>query len=238
MQEILIMAVTRMLSGYCVAGFTREPDPVSGLRWLRPVKEHDSLLAGDITTAEGKLIALGDVVEMAAIKPRPMPPHCEDWLTDFIHHRPRVLYRLEGEKRARFFARYLDRAPEDVLIHGTRSLCLVQPKSVWASFEFDPSSERMQARLGFTLPDLPHERANSPRGVAVTDLRWGALGRSWLGERGGALQLSHQELLERLQAERIYLALGLSRSYQGQYWPLVIGVHTVPDYTDPLPPGS
>ncbi len=40
MQEILVMAVTRMLTGYCVAGFTREPDPVSGLRWLRPVKEH------------------------------------------------------------------------------------------------------------------------------------------------------------------------------------------------------
>jgi hypothetical protein len=26
------------------------------------------------------------------------------------------------------------------------------------------------------------------------------------------------------------LVLGLSRSYQGEYWLLVLGVHTVPDY--------
>jgi hypothetical protein len=30
--------------------------------------------------------------------------------------------------------------------------------------------------------------------------------------------------------EDFYLALGLSRSYKGEYWLLVLGVHTVPDY--------
>ena len=28
----------------------------------------------------------------------------------------------------------------------------------------------------------------------------------------------------------VYLAVGLSRSYQGQYWPIVAGVHLLPDY--------
>jgi len=28
----------------------------------------------------------------------------------------------------------------------------------------------------------------------------------------------------------VYLALGLSRSWQGKHWLLVIGVHVVPDY--------
>jgi hypothetical protein len=37
-------------------------------------------------------------------------------------------------------------------------------------------------------------------------------------------------LVERLRADAIYLTLGLSRNYQGQYWPLVVGVHVVPDY--------
>jgi len=36
--------------------------------------------------------------------------------------------------------------------------------------------------------------------------------------------------MERLAAEEIYLALGLSRSYQGKLWLLVIGVHVAPDY--------
>jgi hypothetical protein len=30
--------------------------------------------------------------------------------------------------------------------------------------------------------------------------------------------------------EDFYLALGLSRSFKDEYWLLVLGVHTVPDY--------
>jgi hypothetical protein len=64
----------------------------------------------------------------------------------------------------------------------------------------------------------------------VTDLEWRALGRTWLGDEGGRLALDHGTLFERLEADAIYLAIGLSRNWQGQYWPLVIGVHVVPDY--------
>jgi hypothetical protein len=64
----------------------------------------------------------------------------------------------------------------------------------------------------------------------VTDLKWRALGRRWLGGRGGFLDIEDLGLRERLQAEAIYLALGLSRSWQGEYWLLAVGVHVVPDY--------
>ncbi len=37
-------------------------------------------------------------------------------------------------------------------------------------------------------------------------------------------------LLRRLPAEKVYLALGLSRGFQGKLWLIVIGVHVVPDY--------
>jgi len=229
-QEILIMAVTRMLSGVCTAGFSREPDPLTGLRWVRPVKEHDSLLLGDLTTADGRVIEPGDVVELALQKPRPTPPHIEDWLADFVHHRPRLLRRLEGERRGHFLAEHVDRAPTDVLLHATRSLCLIRPDRVWASFSLDPDSGKYQARLGFAQGGLTHPQANSKRGLPVTDLKWEALGRTWLGQAGGTIELSHQDLLERANAQGVYLALGLSRSYQGECWPLVIGVHLVPDY--------
>ena len=230
-QEVLILAMTKMLSGICTAGFTREPDPVTGLRWVRPVREFDTLLPGDMTDASGRLVQCGDVVELNLLAPRPDPPHVEDWLTDFVRHRPRLLRRLEGEKRARFFAKYLDRAPEDVLIHHTRSLCLVQPEHVWARFSLDGYSGKYEARLGFVLADdVNHPRATSKRGVSVTDLKWHALGRAWLGEKGGHLMLDHDTLCERLGAEALYLAVGLSRNWQGEYWPLVVGVHVVPDY--------
>ena len=230
-QQVLILAITKMLSGICVAGFTPEPDPVTGLRWVRPVRDFDTIQPGDMTDADGRLTQCSDVVELNLLAPRPDPPHTEDWLTDFVRHRPRLLRRLEGEKRARFFAKYLDRAPEDVLIYHTRSLCLVQPEWVKAHFSLDTYSGKYEARLTFVLAgDANHPRATSKRGVPVTDLKWRALGRAWLGEKGGLLTLDHETLCERLNAQAIYLAIGLSRNWQGEYWPLVVGVHVVPDY--------
>jgi hypothetical protein len=231
LQEVLVLAMTRMLSGICTAGFTREPDPVTGLRWMRPIRDFDTVQPGDMTDANGRLVQCSDVVELNLLAPRPNPPHVEDWLTDFVRRRPRLLRRLEGEKRARFFAKYLDLAPEDVLVHHTRSLCLVQPEQVWASFSLDRYSGKYEARMGFLLAgDASHPQATSRRGASVTDLKWHALGRAWLGEEGGRLRLDQDALYERLNAEAIYLAVGLGRKWQGKYWPLVVGVHVVPDY--------
>ena len=85
--------------------------------------------------------------------------------------------------------------------------------------------------MGFVLPgNANHPRATSQRGVPVTDLKWRALGREWLAEKGGVLELAQGAIRERLTAEALYLAVGLSRSWQGEYWPLVLGVHVVPDY--------
>lgn len=227
-QQVLILAMSHMRSGICAAGMTTERDAVTGLRWVRPVREFDTLLPGDMTDADGRLLQCCDVVELHLVSPRPAPPHVEDWITDFIRCRPRLARRLEGERRAGFFARHLDHAPEDVLIHHTRSLCLAQPEQVEARFALDAHSGKYEARLSLTLPG-----ELAARNVAVTDLKWRALGRTWLG-RSGHMTLERAALLERLQAEAIYLTLGLSRSYQGQYWPLVVGVHVVPDYAAPV----
>jgi len=229
-QEVLILAMTYMRSGICTAGLTQQPDEVTHLRWVRPVKEHDTLRLPDMTDAGGRVAQAGDVLELDLQKPRPDGPHSEDWIADFIYHRPRLLRRLEGEHRARFLAGHLDRVPQDVIVHQTRSLCLVRPDEVWAHFSQDPQSGQFEARLGFHLPGVPHERAGSPRGIPVTDLKWRALGRTWLSQVRGELALSGPELMGRLQATDIYLALGLSRGYQNEYWLLVIGVHVVPDY--------
>jgi len=223
-REVLILAMSRMRSGICAAGMTTERDTVTSLRWVRPVREFDTLLPGDLSDPNGHLFQCSDVIELNLVSPRPDPPHVEDWVTDFIRCRPRLARRLGSERRADFFARHLDRAPEDVLTHQTRSLCLVKPEYVSASFSLDAYSGKYEARMGFALP---HDMARTS--VSVTDLKWRALGRTWL-RNGGQLTLEHSALVERLGADTLYLALGLSRNYQGQYWPLVVGVHVVPDY--------
>jgi hypothetical protein len=144
---------------------------------------------------------------------------------------------LEGNKRAEFFATYLDPAPQDVLTRCSRSLCLVRPSRVWARFSLDAYSGKYEARMGFELEtDEQATDAQSPtwqtvpRGVTVTDLRWRALGRKWLTERGGTLELEPERLHEQLGVDGLYLTVGLSRAWKGKCWPLVVGVHAVPDY--------
>lgn len=229
--EVLLLAMTKMRSGICTAGFTLHPDPLSGLRWVRPVRAFGSLLPGDMAEPDGHLFRCCDVVELDLIAPRADPPHVEDWVTDFVHHPPHLLRRLDGQKRAQFLARYLDRAPDDVLHRHTRSLCLVQPERLWACFALDAYSGKYSAHLGFTLhAGGPTPFTTPAAGITVTDLKWRALGRSWLGSEGGSLELDDAALRERLGAEAVYLALGLSRSWQGKHWLLIIGVHVVPDY--------
>jgi hypothetical protein len=230
-QEILILAMTQMKGGVCTAGFSRQPDPTTHLCWVRPVKEFGTLLLSDLTDAGGRVLKCGDVAELNLREHRPDPPHAEDWITDFIYRRPRLLRRLEDERRARFLATHLDERPEEVLgARPTRSLCLIRPDKVWAIFSLDPYSHKFEARMGFTLSGVRHARANSRKGVPVTDLKWRALGREWMGHEHSDLKLDGPALCKRLDAHDVFLSLGLSREYQGQLWLLVIGVHLVPDY--------
>ncbi len=228
--EVLILAVTKMHGGVCIAGMTTEPDPVSGLRWVRPIREHGHVLLGDITTAEGQVLRPFDVVEFRLLRPCPAPPHTEDWVTDFVHHRPRVVRRLEGERRASFLTRYLDTAPRQVLESQHRSLCLIKPDWVKGCFRLDPYSGHYEARMAFGLGRQSYIGSYAKGGLSVTDLKWRALGRGWLPETGGWTDFDVGDLEARYGLQEIYLAVGLTRSYEGTFWPIVVGVHTLPDY--------
>jgi len=152
LQHILVMAVTRMLSGVCMARFTAQRHPQSRLCWLRPVKARDTLQLGDITDAERRVLQCVDIVELEVIKPRPEPLHCEDWIAEFVRRRPRVVRRLEGPKRDAFLAERLDRAREQVLVRQTRSLLrLLRPDTLRVRFALAAPSAQHECRLGFAL---------------------------------------------------------------------------------------
>jgi hypothetical protein len=230
--ELLIMAMTRMRSGICTAGFSGETHPESHLRWIRPVKSFGSLLLDDLRDASGRVVEIGDVVQLNLQRATPSAGHCEDWLTDFISHPPKVLRQLCDKKRADFLAEHCDRKPAAVLQEHTRSLCLIQPEAIWAQLETDRYSGNYQTRLGFCLAGQRYPAIQAERGFPVTDLKWRALSRQWLAESGKTtLHLDHHTLHQRLGADAIYLSVGLSRTFVGKTWTLIIGVHPVPDYT-------
>jgi hypothetical protein len=230
-QEILIMAMTYMRAGICTAGFINEPHRLSQLRWVRPVKEFGCLLLGDMTDAKGRVVKVGDVIELNLRQPRPQAVHGEDWVADFIKERPRFVRQLTDQKRADFLTQHCDQSPADVLGNHTRSLCLIHPQAIWANFSLDLYSGKYEARIGFQLDNQWYPESNPQRGLPVTDLKWRALGRSWLKQaQRERLMLDQIALLARLPAEAVYLSIGLSRPFEGKIWPLVIGVHPIPDY--------
>ena len=78
--EVLILAMTKMLSGICTAGFVNDRDPVTGLRWVRPVREFGTLLPGDMTDADGHLVQCCDVVELNPIPVNEILTRMNLWL--------------------------------------------------------------------------------------------------------------------------------------------------------------
>jgi hypothetical protein len=219
-----------MRGGVCIAGMTKEPDPVTGLRWVRPRRDFGHVLLGDITTAEGTVLRPFDVVQFEFLRAKSDPPHTEDWVVDFVRNRPRIVRRLEGERRTRFLRKYLDTAPQQVLEGQLRSLCLIRPDSIKGCYRLDSFSGKYEVRMAFELAGRRYTGSYAKGGISVTDLKWRALGRAWLPENGGWTDFEAGDLEARYGIQEVYLVVGLARNFEGKCWPLIVGVHTVPDY--------
>ena len=226
----LILAAARADDGLFVAGMTTETDPVTGLCWVRLVRDHGPVRIQDLTTQDDRILRPFDVVEFNLLQPRPVPPRTEDWITEFGRKGPRIVRHLEGERRSRFLHRYCDTAPRHVLEKQQRSLCLIKPKSVTGSFRQQPNSAHLEARLAFKLQGRIYRGSVPKGGFAITDPQWLAWGRTWLPEGGGWIEFDEGILAARHGIEEIYLVIGLSRFHQRRFEPVIVGVHTVPDY--------
>jgi len=240
---LAILAVTHMRTGVCLAGVRPDAPAI----WVRPVREHETVLLGDITYPrppgavvpphERRVMQPFDLAELALLRPRPDPPHIEDWTCDFARDRPRLRAVLPAAERAAL----LDAASAsaaDIWVYYTRSLGTLAVPDLTATFTHDRYTGKYEARLSF-----PGQLPSVPSTIACTDLKWRALGRRLLAQQpasgdasgtGNSLQtltLSGDALRAALGgAQRIWLALGSSRTHDGRHWPLIVGVHTLPDY--------
>jgi len=216
--EVVLLAVTRMLSGFCIGGIS-----LTTGRWVRPVKEHGTILLGDIRYKDGTYMRPFDIVRLELSQHRPKPPHIEDWICDFIRERPEFIGRIDYDERWQFLKEnsVADGAAE--VLSLKRSLVLSKPIPTAASFSLDEYSGKYDVRV--YVPGI-----EEGKGIPVTDLKWRALGRYLLSQGKNPLKLSAVKLRNMIDIGDIYLAYGLSRQHEGRYWPLVVGVHTTPDY--------
>jgi len=235
---LVMLAVTKMQTGVCIAGVRRD----NPAEWIRPVRGFGTILLGDITyppSAGGSLSAGHrvmrpfDLVDMTLDRVHAAPPFVEDWTCDFAHQRPRLIATVPEEERGAILdatACHLD----DIVTQGRRSLGAIAVDHITATFRLDTYSGKFEARMAFA--GLP----NGLTDAACTDLKWRAFGRRLLADHLSVrveadgirtLMLTDDDLRAGLGgAQRMWLALGLSREYRGRTWPLVVGVHTLPDY--------
>lgn len=245
-EEVLILAITRMHSGICLAGIDLKTHRrgrfiphllAKGIapetcHWVRPVKSNGTLQPDDLIDASGKRISNFDIVRMDLVSWQPNKPHIEDWITDFDHKKPVILNSVPEIQRGELLESLLAASPTDTLqCCPSRSLCLIKPEEI-KKVIFDPGVRygKYEARVVFNF--VGEDYLGTPRspGLPCTNLKFRALGRNLLGKSTHIINLSSKQLKELLHLEKVYFTIGLGRQYKGKNWPMVLGFHTIPDY--------
>ncbi|MBA3948012.1 MAG: hypothetical protein H0X37_26115 [Herpetosiphonaceae bacterium] len=215
MTDLLLLAMSRLPGGgVSIAGMTTEPDPITGLRWVRPIT-HKALTLEDLRYVDGTLPRLGDVLALELGEAMPEPPYIENVMVQQGFAPTQRIRSLSAAKRLPFFNTHLDPAPEEILRSSrSRSLCLVKPDDMVATFAVDEETGVYEARLVVHIGRLH----SSDQGVLVTDLYWRAWGRQLLGDEPFA-EFDAAALRE--QAGDLFVVIGLNRKGA----PVVVGVH-------------
>ena len=228
---LAILAVTLMKTGVCIAGVRADAPQ----RWVRPVREFGRVLLGDITYPTASAGPRGSRASCG--------PSISSSLRSNAHARTasrrgldlrllRATDRVWSAPCPRIAAALLEAAacePAALWDAATRSLGALAVDDLTATFQRDTYTGKYEARLGFA--GLPADAATA----ACTDLKWRALGRRLLADAPRTLRCRRS----RSAAATSRLAQHPSRSgwRSGRHapttdvaWPLVVGVHTLPDY--------
>ncbi len=228
--DVLILAVARQPGGLLIAGMTTEPDPKTGLRWVRPVPETGGFELDELRFADGSLVRPGDVVRLALADPQPTPPYVENVRVETTGGPLVRIRRLTAERREAFFKGHVDTAPRDVLADRSRSLALVRPYQLTAIVEADEETGQFATKFAVAIASGQFNEEGTPKflrsrdDIVATDIYWRALMRSWLPDDEDFLEYDIAELRERIG--EVYLVIGLSPKGT----PRIIGVNTVPEY--------
>jgi len=208
--------------------------------WVRPVKSYETLQLNDLIDASGKTISNFDVVRMNLLLWHPNRPHMEDWLVDFNREKPVILTNVSESHRAELLDSLSDNSPDEVLQSPSfRSLCLIKPDKI-NKVIFDPGVRygKYEVRVIFNFAGQDFLGIPKSPGLPCTDLKFRTLGKRLLGEKANILNFNAEQFKELFHFEKVYLAIGLGHEYKGKNWPMVLGFHTIPDYTAYIDFGS
>ena len=224
-RRLLVMSVTRLSDGVCVAGVDAEN------AWVRPTREKTpgwrQLEPGDLRDARGQaVVQVGHIVDWPLGAPAPQGVHAEDVLV--TRAPPRLTATLSHPELLCRCGDLCELELGDFLRSARRSLGLFKRQWVDRIFFSAEGKGGIAARIQFRHGLVEDN-------FSVTDLRWRALGRRVLA-RWGRTQLSWSEsdLLRHLKLRIRYLAIGRGQATDkipphrlaGPHWPFFITVVT------------
>lgn len=244
--DVTILAVTKRYDGVCIAGVN------NALRWIRPVKT-ESLMLEDIQLSNGEYTETSKVYDFPLNTTHaPNPYQTENHIID----ESRIISyirTLTDVQRNDLFSR-LSESPlitaqnsdiSEILKSRHRSLILLGPVEIEsASIDRDRNINppKITCRISFRINGIQIHGQNNVTNLPCTDLKYMAFARNLLNQRNvDYLQLTGAELQAQLRFAQVFIAIGLtglSRGTHGDYWPMIIGVHTIPDYNQVIDYGN
>jgi len=229
--ELTILAVTKREYGVCIAGVDEK------LNWVRPIKNR-ILVLDDIKLNNGIYLSNSCVYNFSVKKAVSKGYQTENYLID--EKEPiKYLKRLGDAERNEIFSTLSENSlvtsnPDldicKLLKEKNRSLILLGPATI-DSVELS-QDDSVHVRFDFSIGQIKIKNQNL-RSLPCTDLKFLSFAKDLLDEQTTTyLRLSGQDLKDLLKVEKFFIAIGLTAElYKGDYWPMVIGIHTIPEYT-------
>jgi len=219
-KNITILAATKLGDNLCVAGI----DELNN--WIRPISINNDFrlfYKDDVFDDHAKpVIALSNIVKLRLTHPTPVAgtPHIEDWEYDRTY-KPILIKSLNDSERIALLERNSAKNIDELTNQYTKSLCLIAPsKIISANFGHTSFKGYYQPTIRFLFNGAEFE-------FKATDLYWRAIGRFLLKKKHNPI-INEAELLSILGFDRVFLSIGLSRLFNDIYWPMIVGVHTIP----------
>lgn len=219
-KNIIILAVTKIGNELCVAGIDDSGN------WIRPTTYNGDFrhfYKADIYNSNNNpIIALSNRVTLRLIHhiPQINTPHIEDWEYD-RSCRPILINTLNDSERLKLFHNISEKNLDPLINNHTRSLCLIEPAEI-ISADFSNTSSRGECQpiLKFIFNKIEYN-------YKVTDIYWRVVGRYLTSNKHKPI-LDGESLCKELGCSKFFLTIGLTRLFKETYWPMVIGVHTIP----------
>jgi hypothetical protein len=234
-KNLVITDLSRMHDDrVCIFGIDEDGNPI------RPVLPYPGIREHHLFDKNGNLfIKPFSMVKFNFIRPRPDPPHTEDFILD-SSLKPSFVENLTDYKAKRLLDIILDDSVDEIFgteIHnnryteankGERSLGTIKAVDVPYIKYGEKLNGKYEYRIEFS------DNAGGTYNLPITDCAFRNYCDKKRIEKHKNPNLIAAQLQSELNKNKPYLRVGLTRLFQGVNWLQISGLYTFPDYRNKL----